>query len=95
VLNYATSAAGSIAVEIQDENGKPLPGYAVADMKPLFGDELDAAISWKSKNDVSELARKPVRLRFVMQDADIFSFRTMKTDKKLQASAKKAICSKT
>ena len=87
VLNYATSAAGSIAVEIQDESGKPLPGYAIADMKPLFGDELDAAISWKTRPDVSDLAGKPVRLRFVMKDADLFSLRTSKTDNKLQASS--------
>ena len=88
VLNYATSAAGSIAVEVQDESGKPLAGYALADMKPLYGDELDAPISWKSKRDVSGIAGKPVRLHFVMHDADIFSLRTAKSDEKLQASAK-------
>jgi hypothetical protein len=88
VLNYATSAAGSIAVEVQDESGKPLPGYALADMKPLYGDELDAAISWKSKQNVSGIAGKPVRLHFAMRDADIFSIRTAKTDEKLQVSAK-------
>lgn len=88
VLNYSTSAAGSIAVEVQDESGKPFPGYAIGDMKPLYGDELDAAIYWKTKKDVSDVAGKPVRLHFVMQDADIFSFRTTKTEKKLQANAK-------
>jgi hypothetical protein len=87
VLNYATSAAGSIAVEIQDESGTPLPGYALADMKPLYGDELDAAISWKSKQDISGVTGKPVRLHFVMQDADLFSLRAANTDKKLQANA--------
>jgi hypothetical protein len=88
VLNYATSAAGSIAVEVQNESGKPLPGFALADMKPLYGDELDAAISWKSKQDVSSIVGKPVRLHFVMQDADLYSLRTTKTNEKLQASAK-------
>jgi hypothetical protein len=87
LLNYATSAAGTIAVEIQNESGKPLPGYAVADMKPLYGDELDAVISWKSKKNVADLAGKAVRIRFVMQDADLFSFRTATTDKKLRVSA--------
>jgi hypothetical protein len=87
VLNYATSAAGSIALEIQDESGKPLPSYTLANMKPLYGDELDAAISWNSKQDVSGVAGKPVRLHFVMQDADLFSLRTATTDKKLQANA--------
>ena len=88
VLNYATSAAGSIAVEVQDEIGKPLPGYTIADMKPLYGDELDAAISWNSKKGVSGVAGKPVRLHFVMSDADIFCLRTAKANEKLQASAK-------
>src|SRR4051812_33378438 len=87
VLNYATSAAGSIAVEVQDESGKPFPGYTLDDMKPLYGDELDATISWKSKQDVSSIAGQPIRLHFVMRDADIFSVRAAKSDKKLQASA--------
>jgi hypothetical protein len=85
-LNYATSAAGSIAVEIQDQQGKTLPGYSLAEMKPVYGDELDAAISWQSRKDVADVAGKPVRLHIVMQDADLFSFRTTKTGEKLQAS---------
>ena len=30
-LNFETSAAGGVRVEIQDESGKPFPGYALAD----------------------------------------------------------------
>jgi len=73
-LNYSTSAAGSVQVEIQDEQGKPQSGFALADMSLLFGDELDATVNCKSAKDLSGL-RQPVRLRFVMKDADIFSFR--------------------
>ncbi len=72
VLNYATSAAGSVQVELQDAAGKPLPGFALADMPPLYGDELDATVAWKSA-DVSSLAGKPVRLRFVLKDADVYA----------------------
>lgn len=72
-LNYATSAAGSAQVEIQDEEGKPLPGYSLAEMELLFGDELDATVKWKSGNDLSSLIGKPVRIRFVMKDADLYS----------------------
>jgi hypothetical protein len=88
VLNYATSAAGSIAVEVQDESGKPLPGYALADMRPLYGDELDAVVSWKSKRGLSDLAGKPVRFHFALRDADLFALRTAKKVEKVQASAK-------
>jgi hypothetical protein len=73
VLNLSTSAAGSVQVEIQDEQGKPLRGYALADMDLLFGDELDAVVKWKSGNDLSKLSGTRVRLRFVMKDADLFS----------------------
>ena len=73
-LNFSTSAAGSIWVEIQDNNGKPLPGFSLADCSVIFGDTADRTLSWKNGSDVSSLAGKPVRLRFVLQDADIFSF---------------------
>jgi hypothetical protein len=73
ILNYATSAAGSIQIEIQDEGGKGIPGYALADMPPLFGDELDAAMTWQQSKNVASLRGKTVRLRFVLRDADIFA----------------------
>jgi hypothetical protein len=76
VLNYATSAAGSVRVEIQDDQGSPLDGYGFDDMNLLYGDELDATVIWKSKADLSQLVGQPVRLRFVLQDADLFSIRT-------------------
>ena len=84
VLNYATSAAGRLQVEVQDEKGKPIPGYALADMNPLYGDELDAVSTWKSKRDLSALTGKPVRFRFVLHDADLFSIRTAKTNDKIE-----------
>ena len=87
VLNYATSAAGSIAVEIQNENGQPIPGYTIADMAPLYGDELDATVTWKTNKTISSLAGKPVRLHFVLRDADLFALRTSKPNDKLPTSA--------
>jgi hypothetical protein len=86
-LNYATSAAGSVQVEIQEPNGSPIAGYALEDMPKLFGDELDAKVAWKTKRDSSELIGKPVRLRFVLQDADLFAFTTAAADAKTQTTA--------
>lgn len=77
VLNYSTSAAGSIQVEIEDEQGKALNGKAAADMVPLFGDELDAVVQWNSGSDLSGLVGKPVRFRFILKDADLFALRTL------------------
>jgi hypothetical protein len=74
-LNYSTSAAGSVQVEVQDANGRAVPGLTVQDMAPLFGDELDAAVKWRQGSDLAALAGRPVRLRFVLKDADLFSIR--------------------
>ena len=74
-LNYATSAAGSVRVEIQDGDGKPLPGYGLDDAQHLFGDEIDDVARWTSGSDVSSLIGRTVRLRVVLEDADLFSLR--------------------
>lgn len=73
-LNMSTSAAGSIHVEIQEAGGKPLEGYALEDCELVFGDTLQHIVKWKSGDDASELAGKPIRLRFVLKDADLYAF---------------------
>lgn len=72
-LNYSTSAPGGIRVEIQDADGAPLPGFTLAESRELIGDEIARTVSWTAGSDLSRLAGKPVRLRFVMRDADLFS----------------------
>jgi hypothetical protein len=74
-LNFATSAAGSIRVEILDAEGNPIPGYTFDDSSEVFGDAVDRVVTWKSGSDVSALAGRPVRLRFVLSDADLYALR--------------------
>lgn len=73
-LNLATSAAGDVQVELQDTSGKPISGYSLADCSPAFGDSTDRTITWKHGSDVSELAGKPIRIRFLLRDADLFAY---------------------
>ncbi len=74
-LNMATSGVGSIRVEIQDEFRKPFRDFGVDDSYDLYGDVIDKVVKWQGSTDVSMLAGKPVRLRFVMKDADLYSLR--------------------
>jgi hypothetical protein len=74
-LNFSSAAAGGIRVELQDEGGRALPGFALADSQPVFGDALDRKVTWKGGSDLSALQGKPVRVRFVLEDADIFALR--------------------
>lgn len=73
VINYSTSAGGSVRVEIQNEFGQPIPGFSLADSSNLVGDTIEQHVSWKNGSDVLSLAGKAVRLRFVMQEADLFA----------------------
>ncbi|MBW3539722.1 MAG: hypothetical protein KY476_05580 [Planctomycetes bacterium] len=74
-INFATSAAGSVRVEIQDVDGKPIPGFTLDDCPPHFGDEPARTVVWKDNSDVGRLAGRPVRLRFTMNEADLYSLR--------------------
>ena len=75
ILNYATSAVGSVQAEIQDGDGQALPGFALEDAAEIYGDEIEHAVAWKGGSDLARLSGRPVRLRFVMKDADLYSIR--------------------
>lgn len=74
LLNFATSAAGGLKVEIQKPDGTPIPGFLLADCDELIGNEVERAVSFKGSS-LDGLAGQPVRLRFAMRDADLFSLR--------------------
>lgn len=73
VLNYATSAAGSLRLEIQDREGRPVPGFSLDESNEIFGDSISQIAHWKGGSDLSALAGQPVRIRFVLKDADLYS----------------------
>jgi hypothetical protein len=75
VLNYSTSATGSIRVEILGADGRPATGHSMSDAVELYGDEIAETYSWEDGSDVSALAGQPVRLRFELRDADLYSWR--------------------
>ncbi len=75
VLNYATSAGGSIKVEILDADGKPIPSFTIDDCLELYGDEIEGIVRWKKGSDVHSLAGRIIRLRFVLKDADLYALR--------------------
>ncbi|MFC5411479.1 hypothetical protein ACFPMF_19305 [Larkinella bovis] len=76
ILNFSSAAAGDIKVEILDEKGKPIPGYSLDESSETFGDAVNRAVHWKKNGtDVSALQGKKVKLRFVMKDADLYSFK--------------------
>jgi len=74
VINYQSSAAGFVQVELLDGSGEPLPGFEADACDLIFGDEIERVVRWNGDSDVSRLGGQTVQLRFVMADADLYSF---------------------
>ena len=70
LLNYATDILGSIQVELLDADSNPISGYTPTE---IYGDEIAATYSWAEGKDLASLAGKPIRLRFTLKDADVYS----------------------
>ena len=74
-MNFSTSVAGGVRVEIQDEIGTPVSGFTWDESVEAFGDELERVVRWKADTDVRSLAGSTVRLVFELRDADLYSIR--------------------
>ncbi len=74
-INFIASPAGGIKVELQDEYGKPVKGFSLSESDDMIGDEISRVVQWNKNSNVSKLSGKTVKLRFLIKDGDIFSFR--------------------
>lgn len=68
VIN-ASAPNGSIRIEILDEKGQPIDGYAGR----FTGDALRHQVNWQGAKDLSALIGRTVRLRFHLHHADLYS----------------------
>ena len=74
-LNLDASGGGSLRVEIQAESGLAMEGFSAHDCDPINGSFIGKAVSWRGKTDLSAMAGKAVRLRFVMNDTKLYAFK--------------------
>lgn len=75
VINFATGEGGSVQVELLQPDGTPIAGYDLASATTLTGDEIEQSVTWKEKDNVAEHAGKPVKVRFHLKNADVYSMR--------------------
>ena len=69
-VNFASSALGSLRIQICDSAGVPIEGY---DSGILFGDSLKRNVDFEKP--LSQLSGETVRIRFQLQDCDLYSFK--------------------
>lgn len=72
-VNYACRAGGSLRAEVVRADGSSFPGLNAADCEPLSGDAIDQRVKWRG--DLRPLAGQTVRLRFLLDKADLFSLK--------------------
>ena len=66
---------GHCRIELLDQAGLPIAGYGKDDASDLVMDSVSAGASWNGKADVRQFLQKPVRLRFHLQNARLYSIR--------------------
>ena len=74
-INYSTSAAGYIRVELQRPDGSPVAGLSLAECLEMTGDSIEQVVQWRGKSDLSDINGETIRLKFAMKDADLYSLR--------------------
>lgn len=75
ILNFSTSAAGYIIIELADEQGNVIAGRSSDDCLPVIGNETAREVRWKNGSDVSDLEGKVISMRIKMKDADLYSLK--------------------
>ena len=71
----AAARRGSVRVEVQDSEGHAVPGFALADCRPLSGDGVAQSVRWRQGEELpASLQDRPLRLRLEVRDADLFGF---------------------
>ena len=70
----ASARGGSVSVAVLDEQGVEMKGYSAVDCAAFDGDSVRHRVSWREGVSMSGLKGSPVRLKFHMKSAKLYSF---------------------
>ena len=65
---------GELKVEVLDEAGKKIKGFAAADCLPVNVNSTLRQVRWKDNPDLSSLTGRNVRFKFYLKNGKIYSF---------------------
>lgn len=68
-INFATSASGSLEIEILDKDGNAIEGY---ESGVLFGNSVNREVDFE--NALSDLVGEEIKIRFKMNDCHLYSY---------------------
>lgn len=71
----ANAKTGTLKAELLDaDTDTVIPGYSLAKSVALQADSVCAKLQWQGVTDISALAGRSVKIRFSVQNADLYSF---------------------
>ncbi len=72
---FINAAANNISVEVLDEEGKVINGYSKENCMPLINiNSTKHLVVWEKYSDLSSLRGRNIRLKFYVNDGDLYSF---------------------
>lgn len=84
-VNVATSAGGSLRVELQNIDGTPIPGFEMESCIEIYGDYIEQVVQWEQGSRLSSLSGKPIRIRFALRDADLYAIQFIANDARVKS----------
>ena len=73
-VNLDAGASGRLRVGVEKPNGQAIKGFSLDECHPVYGNGVALTVRWKGEANVKRLVGQPVRLRFVMRNAKLYSF---------------------
>jgi hypothetical protein len=74
LLLNSDANSGYVLVEILNANGAPIRGYRKRDCDAVRSDSIRHRVTWRGNADLSTLQGKPIRLKFYLKQARLYSF---------------------
>ena len=74
LLINADARGGSLVVEALDPDDKPIKGFTRSECEPVSSDSVRHIVAWRGQRDCRLLQGRPIKLRFYLQNAKMFSF---------------------
>ena len=74
LLNIDCGAMGEAWIELQDETGKPLPGYTLEEAVSVDRNGVAQEVWWHNGPDGGPLCGRPVRMKIKMRSAKLYAF---------------------
>lgn len=71
---------GSMTVELLDENGDVIPGFSAGECNVVKTDGCKIMVSWKEHSDLRSLNGRNLKIKFQLEDADLYSFWISQTE---------------